>query len=68
ALGKKPKLLPIPTTLLRLAGKLTGKSAQIDRLLGSLAIDSSKIRDELGWQPVCTMQEELAKMAKAIKE
>lgn len=68
ALGKKPSLLPVPTTLLQLAGKLTGKTAQIERLLGSLAIDSSKIRDELGWQPVCTMQEELAKMAKAIQK
>jgi len=67
ALGKKPRLLPVPTILLRLAGKLTGKSAQIDRLLGSLVIDSSKIRNELGWQPVSSMQEELAKMAKAIQ-
>ena len=67
ALGKKPRLLPVPTILLRLAGKLTGKSAQIDRLLGSLVIDSSKIRDDLNWQPTCSMQEELAKMAKAMR-
>ncbi|MCI5165706.1 MAG: SDR family oxidoreductase [Candidatus Electrothrix sp. GM3_4] len=63
ALGKKPRLLPIPTILLRLSGNLTGKTAQVDRLLGSLVIDSSKIRDELGWRPVCSMQEELEKMA-----
>lgn len=68
ALGKKPRLLPVSTTLLRLAGRLTGISMQIDRLLGSLAIDSGKIQAELGWQPVCSMQEELAKMAKAIQE
>ena len=67
ALDKKPKLLPVPTAWLQLAGKLTGKTAQVERLLGSLAIDSSKIRNDLDWKPVCSMQEELAKMAKAIQ-
>ena len=44
-------------------GKLTGKSAEIDRLLDSLVIDISKIRRELGWTPPFTMQQGLAETA-----
>jgi len=42
--------------LLRFVGQLTGKSAQVERLLDSLVIDSSKIRRELGWTPPFTQQ------------
>lgn len=51
ALGVPARLFSLPPGLLRFAGMLTGKSAQVDRLLGSLQVDSSKIRQELGWQP-----------------
>lgn len=50
-LGKKSRLFPCPVSLLQLAGVLSGKSAQIERLLGSLQVDSSKIRRCLGWSP-----------------
>lgn len=63
ALDKKPRLLPIPEGWMRLAGKLTGKSAQVDRLCGSLVIDSSHVCKTLDWQPPCTMQAELARVA-----
>lgn len=48
---KKPVLLPVPVGLFRLAGKLTGKTAAIERLCGSLAVDISKNRELLGWVP-----------------
>jgi UDP-glucose 4-epimerase len=44
---------------LKLAGRLTGKSDQVERLLGSLQVDSGKIRRELGWTPPFTLQEGL---------
>lgn len=59
AMGHPARLLYCPTSLLRLSGKLLGKSDQIDRLLGSLQVDSSKIRRELDWQPPYTLQEGL---------
>lgn len=59
AMGHPARLLYCPTSLLKLAGKLLGKSDQIDRLLGSLQVDSSKIRRELDWQPPYTLQEGL---------
>ena len=64
ALGRPARLFPIPPFLMRLAGKFTGKSAAIDRLFGSLTIDSTKIRKELGWKPPYTMEYGLEETAK----
>ncbi|MCT7995243.1 UDP-glucose 4-epimerase family protein [Laspinema olomoucense] len=64
-------LLPVPPSLLKVAGnfadmgeKLLGRSLPlntptIDRLLGSLVVDSSKIRNTLNWQPPFTIDEGL---------
>lgn len=56
ALGAKPRVLPFPVPLMRLAAKLTGESARVSRLTGSLAVDSSRIRAELGWRPPYTLR------------
>ncbi|MHB0990637.1 MAG: UDP-glucose 4-epimerase family protein [Burkholderiales bacterium] len=59
ALGVADRVFPFPPGLLTLAGKLTGKSAQIERLLGSLQIDSGKIRRELDWRPPYSLEQGL---------
>ena len=59
ALGKSPLLLPIPGKLLRLTTKLLGKADIGDRLLGSLQVDSSKIRQVLDWTPPYTVDQGL---------
>ncbi|KVR74114.1 UDP-glucose 4-epimerase family protein [Burkholderia ubonensis] len=51
ALGKPVRLFPVPDGLLRAACKLTGRSAAIDRLTGSLRVDTGHIKHVLGWQP-----------------
>jgi nucleoside-diphosphate-sugar epimerase len=61
ALGKEPRLLPVPTGLMSFAARLIGKGDVANRLFGSLQVDSSKARDLLGWQPVITMDEQLHK-------
>ena len=58
-MGVPSRLFPCPATLLRLAGKLVGKSQQLERLLGSLQVDSGKIRRELNWQPPYSLQQGL---------
>ncbi len=68
SLGRPARLLPVPPALLRFAGQLTGKSAQVERLLDSLVIDSSKIRRELGWTPPFTMEQGLAETAEWYKD
>ncbi len=55
AMGRPARLFPVSKTALRLAGAVTGKSAAIERLLGSLRIDDASIRKELCWTPPFTM-------------
>lgn len=59
AMGHPARLLPCPQALLKLAGRLTGKVDQVERLLGSLQIDNGKICRELGWTPPYTLQQGL---------
>lgn len=65
ALGRSPRLLPLPVPLLRLAGVLTGRSAAVRRLTESMVVDSARIRAELGWKPPVSMQQALAAMVAA---
>ena len=64
ALDRSSRLWPFPSGLLRLAGAAMGKSQAVERLLGSLQVDISKIRRELGWVPPFTMEQGLEKTAK----
>lgn len=57
AAGKSPRLLPVPMSWLRLAGKLTGKQAVIERLCGNLQVDISHTKVTLGWQPPISVEE-----------
>jgi UDP-glucose 4-epimerase len=43
--------------MLKTMSKITGRSAEINRLVGSLCVDSSKIRTMLGWKPPYTPEE-----------
>jgi len=58
-MGSPARLFPFPPSLLKLLARLTGKTEQIERLLGSLRIDSRKIRQELGWTPPYSTQQGL---------
>lgn len=60
ALGKSSRLWPCSLGLMKLAGMMTGKSDEVARLLGSLCIDSGRIRSELGWTPSYTLAQGLA--------
>jgi nucleoside-diphosphate-sugar epimerase len=59
ALGRPAHLFPWPPAMLKLAGRLLGKADQVERLLGSLQVDSGKIRRELNWTPPYTLQQGL---------
>lgn len=59
AMGKKSHLFSCPVILLKLAAKIFRKSDQVGRLLGSLQVDSNKIRRELGWMPPYSMEDGL---------
>lgn len=64
ALGTNARLLPVPVGILRLAGALTGRAAEIDRLVGSLRVDSSHICSDLAWSPPFSVEEGIAETAR----
>lgn len=68
AFNRSPRLLPIPPVLIRWGGELFCKGREIDRLLGSLVVDSSPIQNEMGWMPPHSMQEGLEVTASWYRE
>lgn len=59
SLGRSNRSFYLPPALLRALASLSGRSDQIERLLGSLRVDDKKIRDELGWIPPYTLKQGL---------
>jgi nucleoside-diphosphate-sugar epimerase len=55
AMKQPDRLFPVPPSFLKKIGKLTGKSTTVERLLGSLTIDNSKIQQTLNWKPPFTV-------------
>jgi nucleoside-diphosphate-sugar epimerase len=51
AMGRSPRLIPVPVSWLQAAGRLTGKAAQVSRLVASLQVDATRTREVLGWVP-----------------
>lgn len=50
-MGKSPVLIPFPSKAIRAVARLVGRQDTLERLTGSLAIDSSKIQLTLDWHP-----------------
>lgn len=67
-LGKKIYQLPIPVSIMRFAGKLLGKSAMVEQLVGNLQVDSSDLKKVLGWSPPYTMEESMMLLKEESKE
>ncbi len=63
AMHRPTRLLPVPPVWLRVAGVLFGRGAEVNRLLGSLYLDSTRIRRELGWRQPYTLYEGLRQTA-----
>ena len=63
ALRKKTVLFPFPVFLIKLIGKILGRSITTARFTDSLSVDSSRIRRELGWEPLFTLERGLSETA-----
>ena len=64
ALGVAPRLLPCPSSWLKLAGAVTGRRAAVARLTGSLQVDSTAAHRDLEWRPRYTLAQGLAATAR----
>jgi nucleoside-diphosphate-sugar epimerase len=68
ALGRRPRLVPVPPPLLHLMLTAIGQSAVAERLLDSLAVDDSRFRRDFSWQPPYSVDQGLAETAAAFGE
>jgi UDP-glucose 4-epimerase len=67
ALGRRPRLIPVPQTWIRFAARATGKTAAARKIIGSLQVDASRTRKILEWSPPLTVAEGLAQVAQACR-
>lgn len=58
AAGTKPRLFPVPASILKSLLKISGRQEAVDSLLGSLELDVSKAAST-GWRPQITLDEGL---------
>lgn len=61
ALGRPARLFACPLLLLRAPGRLLGRSDEVERLIGSLQVDSTKATEQLGWRPPVTVADGIAR-------
>ena len=57
SMNKPAWLLPVPAFVFKLAGKLTGKSDVVDRLIGDLQVDINDSKKHLDWSPPFTVEQ-----------
>ncbi|MBA1241963.1 NAD-dependent epimerase/dehydratase family protein [Pseudomonas japonica] len=65
ALGREPKLVPVPASWLRIAGTLIRKQAIVGRLTDPLEVDLQHTCAQLEWRPPVPMAEVLHQTAHA---
>jgi len=61
ALGRSPRLVPVPPAMLNRAAAILGKRAAAERLLGSLVVDPVLLRRDRGWSPPVGLDEAMAR-------
>lgn len=66
--GKSARLFYIPPTIIRVLGKACGLDAKLQRLFGSLEMDTRKARRQLQWHAPYTITETLSSMASSHTE
>jgi nucleoside-diphosphate-sugar epimerase len=62
SMGRKARLFPFPIFLLKFAGSILGKKKEMDRLVGSLKIDSQYVQKVLNWRSPVTVSEGIRRM------
>ena len=61
SLNKSCLLVPVPYSLVYLAGLITGKTRAVSKLNSSLTLDISFTKHTLGWRPPYVMEQEIGK-------
>ncbi|MCX5704142.1 MAG: GDP-mannose 4,6-dehydratase, partial [Candidatus Omnitrophica bacterium] len=64
AMNKKLVLFSLPPSILKGLCRIMGKAEELEKLTGTLLVDSSKIRNMLGWRPPFTLEEGIRETVK----
>lgn len=59
ALGRPARLLPVPPAMLAAAARILGRRGELQRLTGTLVVDTTKAARVLGWQAPYTLEQQL---------
>ena len=62
-MNRPNRMVPVPVSVLRSLGQMLGKKNEVERLVGSLCIDDSFARAELGWDPPHSAEQGIREMA-----
>jgi UDP-glucose 4-epimerase len=57
AMNNKAVLFSLSPGILKVLFKIVGKTEELEKLTGTLLVDSSKIRNLLGWKAPFTLEE-----------
>ena len=68
ALGRKPRLVPIPPAFLKALATVTGRSATLEKIAGDLEVDTSHFSQRIGWRPPFSMTQGLAETAEWFRQ
>jgi len=60
-LGVKPRLFPISVQVMQLLAAVGGERSTVDRLVQSLVINATHVRDTLDWVPPYSMEQGISK-------
>jgi len=55
-------------SILKALCRIAGKTEELEKLTGSLLVDSSKIRNLLGWKPPFTLEEGIRETVRGIEK
>jgi nucleoside-diphosphate-sugar epimerase len=66
AMNKKVVLFFLQPGILKGLCRIMGKAEELEKLIGSLLVDSSKIRNSLGWKPPFTLEEGIRETVKGL--
>lgn len=67
ALRRPPRLWPVPAWALRMSGRLAGRVNDVERLVGSLEVDSALISRQLDWHPLQSPHEGICEMVSSLE-
>lgn len=62
--GRPSRLPHVPVALLQAGGSLLRRRGEIDRLVGSLQVDSEHTQAQLGWEPRVSVEDGVRQMAR----